>query len=316
MSTHPHRPGRHRSSRLRTPRWSTSTVRRERLSGRRPVGPDDAGRHPVHHVHVRLDRSAQRGAWDPSRGDQPLQLAVGDIPVLRGRGLLPEDEPQLPRPPLGDLGPLLKGHALVVIPDEVVQDGGRFVDILAEHGIERLVTVPSLMSTLLRAIPDIGAKLIHLRYCTLSGERLTQELAYEFDGRPARYRAAQSLRDVGGLCRCDLVRPALGDRRATRSRSGDPIQNMRVYLLDEDRQAGPGRSDRRDPRGRGGAGQGVLRSTRTDRGALLARPVRRRPGARMYRSGDLGRWLPDGLLEFIGRVDHQVKVRGIRIELG
>ena len=68
----------------------------------------------------------------------------------------------------------------------------------------------------------------------------------------------------------------------------------------------------------GGAGvaRGYLRPPRPDGRAVRPRPFSREPGARLYRTGDLARWRPDGTLECLGRVDHQVKVRGFRVELG
>ena len=50
--------------------------------------------------------------------------------------------------------------------------------------------------------------------------------------------------------------------------------------------------------------------------AFVPDPFTDQPGARLYKTGDLGRFLPDGTLEFLGRIDHQVKIRGYRIELG
>jgi amino acid adenylation domain-containing protein len=97
---------------------------------------------------------------------------------------------------------------------------------------------------------------------------------------------------------------------------GKPIYNSQIYLLDE--------SLRLVPTGVVGeiclAGDGVGRGYLNDE-ALTARkfvddPFAGKPGARLYRTGDLGRYLNDGNLEFLGRIDHQVKIRGLRIELG
>ncbi len=211
--------------------------------------------------------------------------------------------------------PLLKGHALVVIPDEVVQDGSRFIDTLAEHRIERLVTVPSLMSALLRAIPDMGTKLSNLRYCTLSGERLTAELANEFN----TILPETVLLNLYGMSEGSADATWYDQRWGTESDSfpiGRPIHNMQVYLLDAERQPVPVGEPGEIYIGGVGLAQGYIGRPELTMERFLPNPFIDDPAARMYRSGDLGRWLPEGLLQFIGRVDHQVKVRGVRIELG
>ncbi len=212
-------------------------------------------------------------------------------------------------------GPLLKGHPLVLIPDELVKDGRKFIDILAEYRIERLVTVPSLISTLLRTFPDMGAKLTHLRYCTLSGERLTQELAAQFSA----VLPNTVLLNFYGMSEASADATWYDQRWGAGSDSfpiGRPIHNMRVYLLDGERRPVPiGRTGEIYVGGVGLAKGYRGRPDLTEE-RFLPDPFVDDPNARMYRSGDRGRWLPDGLLEYIGRVDHQVKVRGIRIELG
>ncbi len=211
--------------------------------------------------------------------------------------------------------PLLKGHALVVVPDEVVKDGGRFIDILAEHRIERLVTVPSLMSTLLQAIPDMGAKLSNLRFCTLSGERLTVELANEFSTN----LPDTVLLNLYGMSEGSGDATWYDQRWGNQSDSfpiGRPIHNMHVYVLDRDRRPVPIGEPGEIYLGGVGLALGYLGRPELTVERFLPNPFVDDPAARMYRSGDLGRWLPDGVLEFVGRVDHQVKVRGVRIELG
>ena len=60
----------------------------------------------------------------------------------------------------------------------------------------------------------------------------------------------------------------------------------------------------------------VSQPSRTDRGEIHSRPIQSEPGARLYKTGDLARFLPNGAIEYLGRMDHQVKIRGFRIELG
>jgi len=97
---------------------------------------------------------------------------------------------------------------------------------------------------------------------------------------------------------------------------GRPVANKRIYILDEHRQPGPLGAIGELYIGGVGVARGYLNRPELTAKAFLPDPFTGNKSARMYKTGDLARYLPDGNIIFLGRNDHQVKIRGFRIELG
>jgi len=211
-------------------------------------------------------------------------------------------------------GPLLQGIPLVLIPDEVVKDPQLFVAALSANRVTRLVLVPSLLRVILESGEDLAQQLDALRYCVCSGETLPVELAKSFHEQIPHatlinlYGSSEVAADVMGY------KVSNTDGVASIP-IGKPIANTNVFILDSNLQPVPlGVLGEIYVSGEGLA-RGYLNSAKLTAEKFVAHPFSRGPGSRLFRTGDIGRYLPDGNIEYHGRRDHQVKVRGYRIEL-
>ena len=208
--------------------------------------------------------------------------------------------------------PLLAGACLVMAPSEVERDPHALAKTIREQGITVLQLVPSLLSELLHE-PSF-ASCSHLKHVFCGGETLPPNLIKGFFEVSSAelynlYGPTEATIDATWM-RCER-RQAANEETSI----GAPVWNTTLYVLDQNLAA--------VPVGVRGelyiAGLGLARGY-LNRPGLTADRFMPNPfgpsGSRMYRSGDIVRWRPDGNLEFSGRADSQIKLRGVRIELG
>jgi len=211
-------------------------------------------------------------------------------------------------------GPLLAGIPSVIIPQEAVLDPELLLRVLARERVTRIVLVPSQLRALLDHAPNLQQRVPELKLWSCSGEVLPGDLARRFR---AAFPGAKMLNIYGASeVAADATCHEVAERDSASVPIGKPISNTQVYLVDEGLNA--------VPIGIRGeiyiGGEGLARGYRNQPELTAERFVRNwmelPQSARLYRTGDLGRWRGDGEIEYLGRVDTQIKLRGVRIELG
>ncbi len=209
--------------------------------------------------------------------------------------------------------PLLTGARLVIARPGGHQDASYLARTIAEKGITTLHFVPSMLQVFLEA-PGVEA-CGSLRRVVCSGEALPPDLERRFFARLPEvglhnlYGPTEAAVDVTWWA-CER------EGRRGVVPIGYPVANTQIHLLDAAGNAVPV----------GVPGELLIGGVQVCRGYLarpdltaerfVPDPFAAEPGGRLYRTGDLARRLPDGAVDFLGRIDHQVKVRGLRIELG
>jgi amino acid adenylation domain-containing protein/non-ribosomal peptide synthase protein (TIGR01720 family) len=208
--------------------------------------------------------------------------------------------------------PLMTGARLVVAEPGVARDPAALIDLMAEQGVTTLKIVPSL----LRALIDHGGltRCVALRRVFCGAEVMPPDLPRAlFDQVPVElynlYGPTETAIDVTGW-RC-----APADR-STRVPIGRPIDRTQIHILDERGHAVPPNVTGELYVGGASLGRGYWRRPDLTAERFVPSPSPRTTGARLYRTGDRARWRADGVIEYIGRLDRQVKVRGIRVEPG
>ena len=215
---------------------------------------------------------------------------------------------------------LLCGGQLHICPDDIAHDPQRLLAYIQQANITILEVVPSYAHILLDEItsaPDNKADSSSLRWLIVTGEPLPHALCQRWqDCCPSI-----PLLNAYGPTECsDTVTqyevPLLGAGRGTSVPIGRALANTQVYLLDEYLVPVPPGALGQIYIGGTGIGRGYYRDPQQTACAFLPDPFGIQVGARLYRTGDLGRLLSDGTVEFIGREDQQIKLRGYRIEPG
>jgi amino acid adenylation domain-containing protein/thioester reductase-like protein len=207
---------------------------------------------------------------------------------------------------------LCQGGTLRLAPEDFQYDASGLVRIVEEEGVSHLLCVPSLYAHLLaEAEPE---RLASLRTVVVAGETCPWPLVEKH--RQALPKAG--LFNEYGPTEATVwatVYDCLTARAGSSVPIGRPIANARIYILDPHGRPVPiGVAGELQVGGRGVAQGYFDRPALTDE-KFVPDPFRGEPGARLYKTGDLGRWLEDGNVEFLGRIDQQVKIRGYRVEL-
>ncbi|WP_421574985.1 amino acid adenylation domain-containing protein [Stenotrophomonas maltophilia] len=205
--------------------------------------------------------------------------------------------------------PLISGATLVVAPPEAHRDPLALAALIRQHAITTLHFVPSMLAAFLAAPVARG---LQLRRVFTSGEALDAALRDRFHAMVQAelhnlYGPTEAAVDVSFW-------PASQDDTSAPVPIGHPVWNTRLYVLDAGMQPLPP----------GVAGDLYLGGVQLARGYLgrddlTAERFLPDPfvaGGRLYRTGDVARWREDGAVEYLGRSDHQIKLRGLRIELG
>jgi len=210
-------------------------------------------------------------------------------------------------------GALLNGARVLIVPQSVLLDAARFVEFLQRQSVTVLWITVGLFSQYVDALMPVYGQ---LRYLVTGGDVVDPSIVR----RVIQHGAPEHLLNAYGPTECTTFSTTYRIERLEeggRSLSiGKPIANAQIYILDTRQRPVPVGVAGQIYIGGAGIALGYLNRPELTAERFVPDPFGSRVGARLYNSGDVGRWRSDGTIEFLGRGDQQVKLRGFRVELG
>jgi amino acid adenylation domain-containing protein len=218
--------------------------------------------------------------------------------------------------------PLAVGGKTVIYPNELILEPRRFIWQVKQDGATILEVVPSYLSVVLDALEIKEPLPLPLNYLLVTGEEVKPaQLESWFE----RYPHIPVVNAYGPTEAADDITHHMMEAAplARRVPIGKPIRNLNIYIVDDTIQLCPVGIKGEICVSGVGVGRGYLNNPELTNDKFLKVPGKIHPHTShmshmsyIYKTGDIGRWLPDGTIEFFGRKDYQVKIRGFRIELG
>ena len=214
---------------------------------------------------------------------------------------------------------LTRGGKTVIYPNRLVLEPERFINRVIKDRVTVLEVVPSYLSVILETLEP--GKFRPLDYLIVTGEALKPDLVTRWF---TKFPGIKMVNAYGPTEASDDITHHIMDKppAAHRVPIGKPVQNFNIYILDKNMQLCPLRVKGEICVSGIGVGRGYLNNPeltaqkfQIPNPPIPRHPTSPTPHSPIYRTGDLGCWLPDGTIEFFGRKDYQVKIRGFRIEL-
>lgn len=210
---------------------------------------------------------------------------------------------------------LCTGGCLHILSVERATNAAALAAYCQSHTIDCLKLVPSHLAALLAA--GASAQILPQQWLILGGEAITWDLIDTLQQHTPSCRILNHYgpteTTVGALT---YAVPSLSQSRPATVPLGHPLPHAQVYVLDDQLQPVAIGIPGELYIGGSGLARGYLNRPDATAGSFIPHPFSTLPGSRLYKTGDRVRYRPDGSLEFLGRADHQVKLRGYRVELG
>ncbi|WP_187650879.1 non-ribosomal peptide synthetase, partial [Xenorhabdus indica] len=206
---------------------------------------------------------------------------------------------------------LLSGHTLIIVPEDIRADGQQLWHYFARHVVDMFDCTPVQLQWLLDA--GLGTRAGYQPKLALIGGDTISPLMWS----RLQYIKTTRFINVYGPTECTVDATLCPvDLSLSQPSIGRPMANTQIYILDKQGQLLPFGVTGEIYIGGVGVARGYLNRPELTAERFIADPFSTTPNARMYKTGDLGRWLPDGNIDYLGRNDFQVKIRGFRIEPG
>ncbi|AXE88333.1 Gramicidin S synthase 2 [Streptomyces sp. Go-475] len=243
-------------------------------------------------------------------GHEPHRAGAGSVPPGDRKLRVTLTAPFTFDASMEQLSWMLAGHELFIVPEEVRRDPSALVRFVEEHRIDVIDTTSSQLELLTDAgllegawAPSMvmvgGEAVSPSLWQALRGQRRTR--CFNLYG-PTEATVDATCHDLSGPVDIPVI--------------GVPLPGVRVRLLDERLRPVPIGVAGEIYLGGPGLARGYVNRPSLTAQRFVADPYSDIPGSRLYRTGDRARWRPDGTLEYLGRTDHQIKLRGFRIEPG